>query len=207
MIEISVVAALIAGVVSFLSARSRAQALILPVVLLVAGCGWAGGEQTAEATGDGDAADRGGAARESIPGRPENSVLPDERLSDLNGRPTPLRSSDDQVTVLNFWATWCVPCLQEIPEFVRLHRERSGHSVEVVGVAVDSGDPADIRAFAAEHDMTYTIVTANQRWVRRHFEVFGLPVTLIVDREGRIRRRLIGPQTGADLAAVVDAYM
>lgn len=133
--------------------------------------------------------------------------LPALLLSDLTGDARPLRQRSDEVTVINFWATWCVPCLKELPELVKLSHEWQGRGVQVVGIAVDSGQPANIRAFAARHGMDYLVLVATQRWTREHFGVFGLPVTIVVDRGGRIRQRLIGPQTGAAFAAAVQPYL
>ncbi len=125
----------------------------------------------------------------------ERDSLPQLSLPDLGGRRVPLRVRADEVTVLNFWATWCVPCLREIPELAALSEQWKAQHVRVVGIAIDSGDPADVTAFAAAHGMRYALLTAPQRWARQHFAVIGLPVTLVVDRSGGIRHRLIGPQT------------
>ncbi|MDT8369968.1 MAG: TlpA disulfide reductase family protein [Longimicrobiales bacterium] len=128
-------------------------------------------------------------------------------LPDLDGRERPLSFADGSVTVLNFWATWCVPCLREIPELVALHRDRSDEGLGVVGIAVESGRPSDIRAFATEKGMIYPIVTSSQRWARKEFDLFGLPLTLIVDREGVVRRRLIGPHSRAEFEAAAEPFL
>lgn len=133
----------------------------------------------------------------------EPDSLPHLSLPDLAGRRTPLRASADEVTVINFWATWCVPCLHEIPELVALSEHWKSQNVHVVGVAIESGDPADVATFASAHGMRYTLLAAQQRWARRYFAVIGLPVTIVADRSGVIRRRLIGPQTRAQFEAAV----
>lgn len=140
-------------------------------------------------------------------GQEENRPLPDVTLPDLEGRSRRLRERADEVTLLNFWATWCVPCLKELPELVALDDALAERGLHVVGIAIDSGDPADIRTFAAEHEMDYTLLTADHQWARQHFGVMGLPVTLVVDRDGRIRRRMIGPQTGAHFEAAIRPFL
>lgn len=137
----------------------------------------------------------------------ENALLPNLALLDLTGASRPLRHRSDEVTVLNFWATWCVPCLKEIPELANLSHEWRERGLEVVGVAIDSGKPADIRTFAVSHGMDYSLLIGTQRWAAEHFGVFGLPVTIVIDRSGRIRQRLIGPQTGSTFAAAVKPYL
>lgn len=171
----------------------RSAALWLAVLAL--GCTRSGGEEPRRAASADDVA--------PLPGQPEELPLPELVLPDLQGEPQPLRAGDHEVTVINFWATWCVPCLKEIPELVALAHEHRDDGVRVVGIAVDSGDPADVAAFAVGHGVDYRVLLADYAWARRHFGVFGLPVTLIVDRGGTVRRRLVGPHTGAEFAAVI----
>ena len=147
-------------------------------------------------------------AAESLPpGQEAPPRLPPLALPDLAGQEQALRATPDEVTVLNFWATWCVPCLKELPELVALHRQWRPHGVHVVGVAIDSGNPADVRTFAARHGLDYALRLGTQQWARTHFGIFGLPVTLVVDRHGQIRQRLLGPQTGAQFEAAIRPYL
>lgn len=141
------------------------------------------------------------------PGQSEAVPLPHLALPDLQGRLRPLRAGANDVTVINFWATWCVPCLKEIPELVALGHEHGSDGVRVVGIALDSGDPEDVAAFALGHGMDYRVLLARYAWAQRHFGVFGLPVTLIVDRSGTVRRRLIGPHTGAEFATAIRPHL
>ncbi len=147
------------------------------------------------------------AAERLPPGREAPPLLPPLALPDLTGQEQALRTTLDEITVLNFWATWCVPCLKELPELVALHHQWQGRGVHVVGVAIDSGAPADIRAFAARQGMDYALRLGTQQWARTHFGIFGLPVTLVVDRHGQIRQRLLGPQTGAQFEAAIRPYL
>lgn len=137
----------------------------------------------------------------------ENAPLPELALLDLTGASRAVRQRSDEVTVLNFWATWCVPCLKELPELVKLSHEGRERGLEVVGIAIDSGRPADIQSFAANHGMDYRLLVGTARWAAEHFGIVGLPVTIVVDRTGRVRRRLIGPQTGPMLATAVQPYL
>ena len=125
----------------------------------------------------------------------------------LTGQEQALRTTPDEITVLNFWATWCVPCLKELPELVALHHQWQERGVHVVGVAIDSGAPADIRAFVARQGMDYALRLGTQQWARTHFGIFGIPVTLVVDRHSQIRQRLLGPQTGAQFEAAIRPYL
>ncbi len=129
----------------------------------------------------------------------EGKPLPPWELPDLSGRLQPVYLRSANVTVINFWATWCVPCLREIPELVALNDSWQARGVRLVGVAIASGSAADVQAFATAHGMRYPLLTANEVPARRYFGrlnlMLALPVTIVVDHAGVIRRRLIGPQT------------
>ncbi len=179
------------------------QVVLLLSVLSLAGC--TGRDRPSKSAGD--RGEETSVAVAALPGEEMDVPLPAVRLADLDGRNRPLRAQSDEVSLINFWATWCLPCLKELPELVALHDGLGGRGLHVVGIAIDSGDPADIRVFAEEHTMRYTSLTARQGWARKHFGVFGRPITLVVDREGRIRRRLIGPQTGVQFRAAIRPFL
>jgi cytochrome c-type biogenesis protein len=107
------------------------------------------------------------------------------RLSDLRGR----------VVVLNFWATWCVPCRAEMPEFNQLQRELEPQGLSIVGASVSPLDtPEVIQSFQKDVKQEYTIVRGPEEIGTQFQNGPGLPVTHILDREGRIRKTFFGPQ-------------
>jgi cytochrome c-type biogenesis protein len=107
------------------------------------------------------------------------------RLSDLRGR----------VVVLNFWATWCVPCRAEMPEFNQLQRELEPQGLSIVGASVSPLDtPEVIQSFQKDVKQEYTIVRGPEEIGAQFQNGPGLPVTHILDREGRIRKTFFGPQ-------------
>ena len=125
----------------------------------------------------------------------EPKSIPKVAFQDLNGSAIALSDLKGKVVLINFWGTWCVPCLQEIPELVRLSHRFRKSGFEVVGIAVDSGQPEDIRKFMSEHGMDYQILIGDLGIVKSRFYVVGFPTSLLMDRQGLIRKRYIGPQT------------
>jgi thiol-disulfide isomerase/thioredoxin len=132
--------------------------------------------------------------------------LPRLQLPNVNGDLVALRDTTAQMTVVNFWASWCAPCRDEIPALLAVSR-RWGRHVRVVGIAVDSGKPAAIAAFAEKHGIEYPVLVADTGWVRQHFDLTGIPVTLIVDRHGIIQARLTGPQSTQRLIWIIRRFL
>lgn len=112
-----------------------------------------------------------------------------------------------QVVVLNLWGTWCPPCRREIPDLVELQRRLQGKEATVVGLAVDSGTPEEVVGFARDFEVNYPIWMGDSRTVVRAYEAMGFPTTFIVDRDGIIRRRYLGPQTAERLLEDLRPYL
>lgn len=125
----------------------------------------------------------------------ETMPAPDATFQGLTGVQVRLADFKGKVVLLNFWGTWCVPCLREIPELVRVSEQFQKRRFAVLGIAVDSGRPDDIRAFMAEHRMTYTILIGELGFIKKAFRVVGFPTSILIDRQGIIRKRYVGPQS------------
>lgn len=189
--------------------RPRYAALaVAAALLLAAACGDRPPDPADRAStpGPSDAAasdpGEGRGTSQRVPGGGLAIPLSRVRVETPAGEEVLVRGSPGRVTVINFWATWCVPCLEEIPALVALEDSIGGRGGRVLGIALDSGSPEDVRAFARKHEMDYDLAMAGHGWAREHFDVFGLPVTLVVDRSDTIRHRLVGPHDlGQFLAA------
>lgn len=105
-------------------------------------------------------------------------------LADTHGRHHRLAQLRGHWVVVNFWATWCVPCIQEIPEIAAFAREHPG--VAVIGVAIDSDDPAKVQRFAAKLGLTYPLVLSSDAVEKQLGRPAALPTTKIYDPEGRL---------------------
>ena len=128
-------------------------------------------------------------------------MAPDYSASTLTGDVVSLSDYRGKVVVLNVWATWCRPCVTEMPALERAYQALKSEGLEVVAVSVDAedggtdgmGNPGgDVAAFMAELGLTFTVLRDPARKVERTFAIIGLPTTIIIDRSGRIARRVLG---------------
>ena len=122
---------------------------------------------------------------------------------DLTDQPVTLASLKGRVVVVNLWATWCQPCLEEIPQLEALHRQFAADDVSMIGVSVDAaGMGNDVRDFANEHGMTYTMWLDPNHDFSLKFLTVGVPETFVIDRAGIIRWRTIGAVRQGDTTLV-----
>jgi thiol-disulfide isomerase/thioredoxin len=122
---------------------------------------------------------------------PEPLPTPGVTLKDLDGQPITLRDLRGKVVFLNFWATWCVPCRQEMPAIERLYQAYRDRGLAVLAVNFKEG-PAAVRSFMRDLDLSYPAALDGDGAGSRSFGVRGLPVTYLLDREGRILWKAIG---------------
>ena len=126
-------------------------------------------------------------------------------LPDTAGREQSIGQWKGKVLVVNFWATWCVPCREEMPEYVKMQKEEGERGLQFVGIAVD--DASKVRDFAAEIGLNYPALIGGYGAIELSKSLGNrlgaLPYTLIIDRAGRISRAHLGPIKPAELRAII----
>lgn len=132
--------------------------------------------------------------------------VPDFALKQLNGETFRLSDHRGNVVAINFWATWCPPCREEIPDLIELQEEMN-EEVLFVGVSLDEGGPEKVRTFAEEFGINYPIVIDDGTVAQKYGPIRGIPTTFLVDREGRVRVRSIGLLTKENLRPVLRALV
>ncbi len=117
--------------------------------------------------------------------------LPPFTLPDLDGDPWSLKAARGNVVVVNFWATWCPPCVAEMPALERLQKMFAGHPLQVIAVNVGQ-EPYDIALFLRQLPVDLTILLDSKGSTQKGWKVRGLPTTVILDAEGKVRYHVAG---------------
>lgn len=157
-------------------------ALFAVSFLLLAGCG--------RLTGPGESAS--GTER-----------APSFALTNLDGKRLVLDELRGRAVVLNFWASWCVPCRSEMPHFEKVHRAYQDRGVVFVGAAVED-DLLSARSFASALGITYPLGLDEGGAIARDYQLVGLPSTMFISRDGMLARRWAGIMSEEQLVSLVE---
>ena len=132
------------------------------------------------------------------------SKVPALSIATLDGATFDLASRRGKWVVVNFWATWCSPCLKEMPELSALDAMRE--HIEVIGLAYEDIEPADLREFLKQHPVVYPIAIVDVYDPPRDFATpRGLPMTYLIGPDGTIAKQFLGPVTAQDVEAAIAA--
>jgi len=116
----------------------------------------------------------------------------DFNLPDLAGNLHSLQDYQGRVLILNFWATWCPPCLEEMKELNQIYEKYGDTGLEVVGIALDKDSLDLVSPFVKENEIKYTILKGDQETLSRLKNFKGVPTTLVFDQKGEIRKKFDG---------------
>jgi thiol-disulfide isomerase/thioredoxin len=124
--------------------------------------------------------------------RPISGKAPTVSLKTYTGEAFTLAGGEQGVTLLVFWATWCQPCLREVPTLVKLHDKYRDKNFRVVSINVDDPEGKKIKAIVREFGITYPVLIGNEEVMKQFGGVQALPTSFLIGRDGRIRERLQG---------------
>lgn len=134
-------------------------------------------------------------------------AAPNFKLKNLDGKEISLSQFRGRVVVLDFWATWCPPCRMSIPELVQLQKKYRDKGLVVIGISLD--DPSEssnmfLKAFKQKFSMNYNVLRYDSQVMKDYFgtESPAIPTMFLIDREGRIRDKLVGYRPGTLQKAV-----
>ena len=118
-------------------------------------------------------------------------AAPELAFTDINGATVRTADYKGKVVLVNFWAAWCVPCAEEVPQFVALQKKYQEQGLQVIGISVED-DAGKLRDFCREHQVNYPIVPSDLRIADAFGGVLGLPTTFVIGRDSRIHGKQEG---------------
>ena len=134
-------------------------------------------------------------------GKPE---MPTLRLPTIDGKQYDLAAHRGNWVVVNFWATWCAPCLKEMPELSALDAMRQ--HIEVIGLAYEDIEPKDMQAFLKKHPVVYPVAIVDVYNPPADFATpRGLPMTYLIAPDGKVAKQFLGPVTANDIEGAIAA--
>ena len=162
----------------------------IPILLLTLGLGFIGYRSSTVASGDACLASAFFAPRSSV--QPIANTIgklqaaPSWELKDLEGKTVKLADFKGKVVLLNFWATWCPPCRQEIPDLVALQNQYRDKGLVVIGISLDEKGPAPVKAFVNRMKINYPVVMGDQKTAAAYGGIEAIPTTFYIDRAGNV---------------------
>ena len=138
------------------------------------------------------------------PAEGEATTAPDFTLEALDGREVRLSDSSGKVRLIDFWATWCAPCREEIPMLNELQASYGERGFQIL--AISDEEEQLIREFVEEHGVEYTNLIGTEE-VAEAYGVLGLPAAYLLDGEGRVVESFIGPKPRSVLAKKIEALL
>ncbi len=125
-------------------------------------------------------------------------------LKDLDENEFTIAQFEDQVRVINFWATWCPPCRDEIPDFQAFHENYGDQGVKIIGIALDEEGAEIVEPFVEKMNMTYlSLIDTSQMAAAKFGGVYGIPTTFIIDRDGMVQKKHVGFMSYKNLETAV----
>jgi peroxiredoxin len=136
------------------------------------------------------------ASRAATSGATNHILAPDFTLPTLDGQDLRLSSYRGRVVLLDFWATWCDPCREEIPHFVELQQKYGDRGLQIIGISMDdSAEP--VRPFSQQFHMNYPVLMGTAKTGELYGGILGLPISFLIGRDGRIYAKHIGATDAA----------
>ena len=127
----------------------------------------------------------------------ENKKLDNIEFKNSINKTINLNSYSDKLIILNFWATWCAPCLEEMPTFEKLYRRYRSQGLTVLAVSLDKGNSEKVKKFTDSNNFTFPVLLDSKGIAETRYPSFTIPFTYVIDKKGRIAARVDGAKNWA----------
>ena len=131
------------------------------------------------------------------------SKAPDFKLQTSDNKDVTISGLKGKVVLLNFWATWCGPCVREIPDFLEVYDQYKSKGFEIIGVSLDAGGWEKVTPFVAKMKMTYPVVKGDNAVVQAYGNFNAIPTSFFIDRKGVVVHQKTGAMTKSELEAIL----
>jgi thiol-disulfide isomerase/thioredoxin len=129
-------------------------------------------------------------------------LSPDFELEDTKGNKVSLSDLRGKVVLVNFWATWCPPCIEEMPSMERLNEVVAGDDFVMLAINTEENGPSIVPAFLKKTPYTFPILYDNKGVVQKRYGVFKFPESFIVNKDGTVAEKIIGPLDWSSLKTI-----
>ncbi len=127
---------------------------------------------------------------------------PNFTLPGLDGKMVSLTDYKGKVVFLNIWATWCPPCVEEMPSMEKLYQELKGKAFEILAVSIDASGAKDVLPFMKKYKLSFPALTDTRGAIKELYQTTGVPESIIIDKDGIIVEKVIGPRDWATPGAI-----
>jgi peroxiredoxin len=141
----------------------------------------------------------------NLSGKPrlgKGAAAPNFSLPGLDGEMISLDDYKGKVVFLNIWATWCPPCVQEMPSMEKLYQELKGEEFEILAVSIDASGGKDVIPFMKKYGLSFPALLDTKGSIKSLYQTTGVPESFIIDKDGIIAEKIIGPREWASPDAV-----
>jgi thiol-disulfide isomerase/thioredoxin len=185
-----------------LSMRTTILTLLL-LAFVAAGCG----KKNEKADGAAPAAAQAKNVSSVVSVEPREGRAPNFTWKDASGQTVSFDTFKGSVTLVNFWATWCVPCKKEIPDLIAISNELAAKNVKIIGISTDRGLSVteDVAAFVTEKGIPYQILISTDDLESAFGNIRMIPASFIVDADGKIVKELVGLHSKEAFVAAITA--
>jgi peroxiredoxin len=130
-----------------------------------------------------------------------SKMAPEFKLNNIRGGITQLSDFKGKIVLINFWATWCAACIEEMESMQNLYNNLKKHDVEIVAISIDRWNEERIVEFADKKNLSFHILRDPDQKVRKQYYIMGLPTSYIIDGDGKIRGYVSGARTWDSMAS------